>query len=778
MARNVNGEYNLPVGNPAIQGTIISSDMFNRTMEDIRDALSDSLSRSGLGGMLDVFLGIDGAVLNPSFAFINSPSSGMSYSTTQDSVSISVGGVEAIRVNSNGTATLFGLPIYGGFGTGAMIEKVILTSGQTSVQFTGIMERASFHIIGDNVDSGRLIKDDDIVLDIANRQVELTRSYPEGSQLVMTFEDASPDNSAADDADRACACALDAEGYRNETVTYLTQTQSLANQAENFKTDAYNYSLLCDDAVEAARTAEANAAIYAQNSLQSKGDSETARNQSFAARDQAEAARDQAQAAVVTVDQSVTLAQQAVTDAEAAANTAEGWMNQTEVYKNAAHNDASSASADAVQTQNNENNTLQYRNTAQAAAQAAGDSETAAAASASSVGNAEANCLASALRADEWANKDEDSIVVDGRYSAFHWAKKAEAFAAEAGGGGGGGETGTAEDISTDAVNFDAILNASDVNVQLALEKIDDVAFNKLASSQEVSGNIIMDSDNPVLKMVGKLGDPNMTRIEFVGSSSKKGHISASMGIPAITVSAKPDATVADTVFNSDKSITFPMCSFDVTGKILAPTADFTGKITSSAADVSGRVTTGTLLVNGSADAEDMTLNERLTAKDMTLTNHASIKTANINTSVTTPLLSCTTKATLTAAEVHNHTKTKTLEVTEDMTVRAITASGAIVSTGDVTAFSDRRVKTNILPIVDALKKVEALNGYTFDRTDLKDAPRSTGVIAQELQEVLPEAVREGEDGMLSVAYGNIVGLLIESVKELSLKVKELEAKV
>lgn len=108
----------------------------------------------------------------------------------------------------------------------------------------------------------------------------------------------------------------------------------------------------------------------------------------------------------------------------------------------------------------------------------------------------------------------------------------------------------------------------------------------------------------------------------------------------------------------------------------------------------------------------------------------------------------------------------------------AITCS-SLVSSGDVTAFSDIRIKRDIEVIPDALSKVEEIRGVTYMRTD--DAhfgEFQTGVIAQEVQKVLPEAVRENEDGMLSVAYGNMVGLLIESIKELSAQNKSLLARI
>ena len=100
--------------------------------------------------------------------------------------------------------------------------------------------------------------------------------------------------------------------------------------------------------------------------------------------------------------------------------------------------------------------------------------------------------------------------------------------------------------------------------------------------------------------------------------------------------------------------------------------------------------------------------------------------------------------------------------------------AGDITATGNVTAYSDLRIKDNIEPIANALNKVDLLNGYTFDRTDI-DTPRQTGVIAQEVRAVLPEAVTKTSDGTLTVAYGNMMGLMIEAIKELKAEIDELK---
>ena len=107
--------------------------------------------------------------------------------------------------------------------------------------------------------------------------------------------------------------------------------------------------------------------------------------------------------------------------------------------------------------------------------------------------------------------------------------------------------------------------------------------------------------------------------------------------------------------------------------------------------------------------------------------------------------------------------------------------TGAILSSNNITAYSDIRVKDNIEVIPNALDKIKQLSGYTFTRTDVEDKEQKyTGVIAQEVLKVLPEAVQLGatEEDTMSVAYGNMVGLLIESIKELKAEVDDLKTQL
>jgi len=103
--------------------------------------------------------------------------------------------------------------------------------------------------------------------------------------------------------------------------------------------------------------------------------------------------------------------------------------------------------------------------------------------------------------------------------------------------------------------------------------------------------------------------------------------------------------------------------------------------------------------------------------------------------------------------------------------------TGAIRATGDIIAFSDSRVKTALKKIENALEKVSKITGYTFNRID-GETRRQAGVIAQDVLEVLPEVVYEDVNGRYNVAYGNLVALLIEAIKEEKMKRELLEERI
>jgi hypothetical protein len=108
-----------------------------------------------------------------------------------------------------------------------------------------------------------------------------------------------------------------------------------------------------------------------------------------------------------------------------------------------------------------------------------------------------------------------------------------------------------------------------------------------------------------------------------------------------------------------------------------------------------------------------------------------------------------------------------------------LSINGSITATGDITAFSDRRLKSEIERIEGGLEKVSKINGYTY----IQNNKRSTGCVAQEVMEVLPEAVLEvyngtAEETLYTLAYGNLAGLFVEAIKELKGELDALKKKV
>ena len=101
-----------------------------------------------------------------------------------------------------------------------------------------------------------------------------------------------------------------------------------------------------------------------------------------------------------------------------------------------------------------------------------------------------------------------------------------------------------------------------------------------------------------------------------------------------------------------------------------------------------------------------------------------------------------------------------------------IQVTGNVTATGDVTAFSDIRLKENVQTIDNALDKVTSIRGVTYT----KDGKDGLGVIAQEVEEIIPQVVLTADDEIetKSVAYGNIVGLLIEAIKEQQAQIDDL----
>jgi len=283
-----------------------------------------------------------------------------------------------------------------------------------------------------------------------------------------------------------------------------------------------------------------------------------------------------------------------------------------------------------------------------------------------------------------------------------------------------------------------------------------------------IDGNLDLLTDGAIIKIAAD-DDLQLTHSGSVGDITCS---TGALDINAGTVNIKDEAsseTMASFVsdgavtINHDNSTVFNTVSGGcaVTGTLaVSSTSAFTGAITSNAGVIVDNITidgteidlsSGTLTIDVAGD-----INLNADGGDISLQDGAVQFGALTNTSGNLIIKSgTTTAATFSGANV---------------TLAGTVASGAITSSGDVTAFSDMRIKHDIETIEGALAKVSDMRGVYFKRNN---GEAGTGVIAQEVENILPEVVKDGE--YKSVAYGNMVGILIEAIKELKAEVEKLK---
>ena len=280
--------------------------------------------------------------------------------------------------------------------------------------------------------------------------------------------------------------------------------------------------------------------------------------------------------------------------------------------------------------------------------------------------------------------------------------------------------------------------------------KTDDAS--ELLANLTMGGTIDMDGDK-VLNLGTPTADTDAATKAYVDTAASQ---------------AETDATTAAAAANS--SLETSLQSYADTAEadaIATAAADATSKANTAESNANTYTDTAVSnLVDSSPDALN-TLNE-LAAALGDDANYA----ASVTSAIATSLQSAKDYADANDANT-TYTAGNGLSLSGTEFLMSGSYSGSFTATGDITAYSDDTLKTNVQVIDGALGKVEAIRGVTFER--IEDGSVSTGVIAQELKEVLPEAVHTDANGVHSVAYGNITGLLIEAVKELSAQVEALK---
>ena len=270
------------------------------------------------------------------------------------------------------------------------------------------------------------------------------------------------------------------------------------------------------------------------------------------------------------------------------------------------------------------------------------------------------------------------------------------------------------------------------------------------------------------------------------------GTIGVASDADAITIASNGQLTLTQTLIGTALDIsgdidvdgTTNLDVVDIDGAVdMASTLGVAGVVTANAGVVVDNITIDGTEIDLSSG--DLTLD---VAGDIILdADGAQIRFQDATTERYTFNLDATPELDVTGGNFTIHTNTSDADfvVTGNDGGAAITAmtldmsaAGAATFNNDVTAFSDERLKRDIETIPNALDKVCQMRGVTFERID-DEGSRSMGVIAQEIEKIIPEVVREdsSEEKIKSVAYGNMVGVLIEAIKELKSEVEQLKNK-
>ena len=190
---------------------------------------------------------------------------------------------------------------------------------------------------------------------------------------------------------------------------------------------------------------------------------------------------------------------------------------------------------------------------------------------------------------------------------------------------------------------------------------------------------------------------------------------------------------------------------------------------------ISGPVSASTLAASSSASlSSTLSVNGVLTANNYIQVNYAGAGALSVNTSNNLGGLIFYNGASATGRYGSNSTYPFFIQSGGGSTMLYCDTSGNFTAAGNVTAYSDAKLKKDVETIKEPMSLVRRMRGVFYNR--IEDDKAGVGVIAQEMQEVLPQVVQTN-DGTLSVAYGNISGVLIEALKNIDARLATVEAR-
>ena len=313
------------------------------------------------------------------------------------------------------------------------------------------------------------------------------------------------------------------------------------------------------------------------------------------------------------------------------------------------------------------------------------------------------------------------------------------------------------------------------------------------AGNQDTSGNADTATALETARTIGGVSFDGSANINLPGvNSAGTQDTSGNAGTATTLATAR---TIGGTSFDGSANITPANATLAASATKLATartiggtsfdgTANIAVALASTATTLATARTIGGVSFNGSANINlpgvNSAGNQSTSGNAATATKLATARTISLSSDVSgSASFDGSGNVTLSCTVANNsHTHTPANCGLGNLSSSGNSLSGNFTATGNITAYSDSRLKENVVTIPDALDKVKQLNGYTYTRTDGHPGSH-TGVFAQDVLKVLPEAVLKGKtpEDHMSVAYGNMMGLVIEALKEMEMKIQKLEEK-
>lgn len=668
-----------------------------------------------------------------------------------------------------------------------------MTTAPTAGSKLQIQRTTPVGALVDFTDGSTLFEGD---LDLAHQQ---NRLIAEESKDIANVAKTTIDNNIAD-VNTVAGIAADVTNVasRGADVTSVASNMTEILLAD---TNATTVTTKAAEAVVSANTASAQATISttkatessasAAAALASQNAAQQARTDTDTSEEFALAYRNSAQTAATTATTKASEASQSATTASSQAATATQKASEASTDAGIALAQAAVATTKAAAASTSESNALSYKDTALAASSA---SETARAASvvakdASQVAQAGSEAARDAASASETAAATSETNAATSASTATTQAGTATTKAGEAAAS------------ATSAVSSASSAQASKDAALEALDSFDDRYLGQKAADPTtdndgnplISGSLYFNTTDEIMKVYeGSLWVAAYASLSgaLIAANNLSDLASSSAGRTNLGLGTA--ATTASTDYATAAQGTLAANALPKGGGAM------TGAITTNSTFDGRNVSVdGTKLDGIAAGATNVTNNNQLT-------NGAGYITSYVNTTYTAGAgldLSGTTfsiendlrgEVFLIGRDNNDYinvTASYIDFVLDNNTDMRLYNSGDLHVDGNVIAYSttisDERLKTDIVKIDSALDKVDQINGYTFTYT--ADGKKSAGVIAQEVQKVLPSAIVEsklplkmGDDDeteYMTVQYDQLMGLMIEAIKELKAEVAELKGK-